>query len=309
MLALPTKGISRSVKVHNVELGVFCDWIESSVLFDDKELSIYDIVDALTEGNIYEDADMAMQRVGDAWAEMRRRHSWIPHTTPFQMTSRRISRVGTWTGHCAYSFCLLLSLAQYYSGWASRFGSDYTQQGELFEELTKESLLHQFKDWQVVRMGWSPSTPGKLSDIVKKVAGMLGESVGNIARWTSDRANDGQLDLLCYRPFADKRVGVPVVLMQCASGADWQGKLHAPSAEIWHKVIDWAAKPKKGFSTPLAFEDGAFIRHCGRVDGLLLDRYRILAASTYKKDWVSPQLRQNVVAWLRPRVKALPRRD
>jgi hypothetical protein len=309
MLKLPTRGISRSINQHNVELDVFCDWIESCVLFDDPELSASDVVDALMEENIYEDADMAAQRVDDAWTEIRRRHSWIRDGSPFVVDSRRITRLRTWKAVSAHSFCLLLSLAQWYRGWAEQFGFNYIDQGELFEELTKESLLLQFSGWQVFRTGWSSTHCQDLSNIVSQVASALGESTGDVKRWTGDRAKDGELDLVCCRPFLDARVGIPVFLMQCASGADWDQKLHTPRLEIWTKIIHWASCPKKGFAVPLALDDGAFVAKCGLVNGMLLDRYRILAAGAHKRDWVSSALRKRLIAWSRPRVQALPRKN
>jgi len=309
MLAFPTKGISRSIHTHNVKLQIFCDWIEADVLFDDEELSSSDIVDALMEENIYEGSDMAMQRVNDAFTEIRRRHGWIPDTSPFVLKPGRISRCRTWRAFSAHSFCLLLSLAQWYGGWAQKFGPNYAEQGELFEELTRESLVRQFQGWQIFRTGWSGTNCRNLSDIVNRIAAELGETVGDIGRWTADRAKDGELDLVCYRPFVDKRVGIPVYLVQCASGTDWTKKLHTPQLNMWRRIIDWAAAPRKGFATPLAFEDGSFIRNSGLVDGMLLDRYRLLAAGGYAKNWLSRDLRNRLLDWAKPRVAALPHRN
>ncbi len=309
MLNLPTRGISRSIDQQNVELDVFCDWIESCVLFDDPELSASDVVDALMEENIYENADMAAERVDDAWTEIRRRHSWIRDGSPLIVDKRRITRLKTWKAVPAHSFCLLLSLAQWYKGWAGQFGSNYMEQGELFEELTKESLLVQFEGWQAIRTGWSSTHRKNLGGLVDQIASSLGESRGNVEKWTSDEAKDGELDLVCYRPFLDARVGIPVFLMQCASGADWDQKLHTPRLEVWTKIINWASRPKKGFALPLALDDSAFVAKCNLVDGLLLDRYRILAAGACKRNWLSSTLRKRLITWSKPRVQALPRKQ
>jgi len=309
MLGFPPRGICRSIGAHNVDLQIFCDWIEADVLFDDEELSTSDIVDALMEENIYEDSDMAVQRVNDALTEIRRRHEWIWHTSPFQLRPGRVSRLKTWRASCAHSFCLLLSLSQWYTGWARDLETDYAEQGELFEELTKESLARQFKGWEILRTGWSRTNRTRLSDIVNRIAAELGETIGNVERWTTERAKDGQLDLVCYRPFVDKRVGIPVYLVQCASGADWTEKRHTPDLNLWRRIIDWAATPRKGFATPLAFEDDSFIRNCGLVDGMLLDRYRLLAAGAHRREWLSRDLKRRLVKWAKPRVAALPRRN
>lgn len=309
MLALPTRGICRSVNVHNVELDVLCDWIESNILFEEEELSETDVIDVLLEGLIYDDNDMASEIVSDAWTELRRRQSWIAKGSPFSIMARRISRINTWRQVPAHSFCLLLSLSKWYRSWVQQFGSNYTEQGELFEELIKESLYQQFRDWQIIVTGWSRTRRNKLTQIINDIANKLGESAGDISRWTNDSVKDAELDMLCYRPFVDGRVGIPLYLFQCASGADWESKLHTPRLEVWKRLIEFTAEPKKAFATPFALLDGAFIRSCNLVNGMLIDRHRILAAVGYKKNWVSSELKKRLIAWSKCRIARLPRME
>jgi len=307
MLALPTRGISRSVNVHNVELDVFCDWIESNILFEEEELWETDVIDVLLEEQIYDDNDMASEIVSNAWTELRRRQSWIGTGSPFSIMARRISRIGTWRQAPAHSFCLILSLSKWYRPWARQFGSDYTEQGELFEEVIKESLVQQFRDWEIIVTGWSRTRRSGLTKIVNEIGNKLGESVGNISRWTNESAKDAELDMLCYRPFVDGRVGIPLYLFQCASGADWDNKLHTPRIEIWKRLVEFAAIPKKGFAIPFALLDGDFVRSCNLVDGIVIDRYRILAAVSYKQNWVSSELSKRLITWSKSRIAKLPR--
>ncbi len=310
MLALPTKGISRSVDEHNVELDVFCDWIEGSILFSNEEkLSSTDVVDVLLEGLIYDDQSFAVEMVADAWSELQRRKAWIGAGAPFSVEHRRIKRLRSWQDEPAHSFCVLLALSVWYSGWARQFGSDYTEQGELFELLTKESLEHQFSDWQIHHTGWSRTRAVKLAEVVSDIADRLGEAQGQLEPWAIPDANDAGLDLLCYRPFPDSRVGIPVYLVQCASGGNWEEKLHMPELKVWTKVIQFAATPRKAFATPFAFLDDVFANACNIVDGMLLDRCRLLAACRHCENWVSPSLRDRIIAWTEPRVAALPRGD
>ena len=307
MLAFSISGISRSVSVHNVKLDVFCDWLEANVLFEDHELSFTDVIDALIDAHIYDESDMASQIVSSAWTELRRRQSWIRRGSPFSISSSRIERVRSWRQVAAHTFCLLLSLAEWYRDWAHQFGSDYTEQGELFEELMKESLTKQFNDWQIKLTGWSRTRTQRLRQIVDEVASSLGETTGNILRWTRENANDAELDLLAYRPFTDGRVGIPVYLMQCASGRNWRDKLHTPRLETWKRIVEFTAEPKKAFATPFALLDDEFIQSCSLVNGMLMDRYRILAASNHKVKWLSSELKEKLISWSGPRIVQLPR--
>ncbi len=278
-------------------------------MFLDEEISTTDCVDALSEGQIYDNQDMAAEIVADGWSELRRRQSSIGSGSPFSITALRLKRIKKWDEVPAHSFCLILALQKWFRKWAKQFGKSFNVQGELFELVTKESLEHQFSGWTIHKTGWSTSAPNKLGAVVDGVVSHLGEPRGKVERWTKPDANEAGLDLLCYRPFADKRVGIPVYLMQCASGGDWEGKLHTPSLKIWGRVVEFTAKPRKAFATPFAFLNADFIRNCNLVDGLLLDRYRLLAPARENNEWISGALRKKLVAWVKLRIRDLPLRE
>ena len=283
MLPLPTSGVSRSIGTHNVELPVLADWIEGCALFGEERVSSSEVVDVLCEGAIYAEQDFAWIRVSDAWQVLKQRHIWSGEGSPFEITNRHVRRrVVDWKAVPAYSFCLLLTFAQSYPAWAKRFGPDYTEQGTLFEQLTCESLAGIFPDWKIHSTGWTRTNTNKLHAVVKDVASRLGETVGNVGRWTSKSANEAGLDVLCHRPFPDGRVGVPVYLLQCASGRNWREKLHTPKLNIWTRIITFAAQPRKAFAMPFALADDEFCRDCALVEGMLLDRYRLLSAGQTK---------------------------
>ena len=308
MLAIPTKGISRSIKEHNVDLEVLCDWIEGSILFqDDEELAASDVTDVLIEGEIYGDQDFAWERVSDAWSELRRRQGWLDNGSPIEMTDYRLRRRCDWRDVPAHSFCLALAFAKWYPHWVKPFGRDFTEQGELFELVTKESLQRLFRGWEIYPTGWTRTHAQKLSNVVADVANRLGERIGDIGRWTRPRANEAGLDLLCYRPFPDGRVGVPVYLLQCASGSDWDEKLHTPNLRIWEKIVSFASSPKKAFAMPFALLDEGFPRTCNLVDGMLIDRYRLLSPARDDPNWVPNELKVRLVTWLEPSVAQLPK--
>lgn len=311
MLALPTTGFGRSVKKDNVELDVLCDWVEGSVLFGtDDRLSQREVVSVLCGQHTYDEQDMAANRVADAWLELHRRQRFLGDASPYEFDGHTLKlRADPWRDATAHSFCVLLSLAKWYRDWARQFGKDYTEQGELFEQLTRESVTAQFTGWSVHQTGWSRSQAKKLDAVVSDVAGWLGEPKGDVHRWSEASANEAGLDLVCFRPFADDRAGRPAFFFQCASGGDWEEKLHTPRLELWRRLVGFTAQnlPTKAFATPFAFLDADFIRNCNLVDGLLMDRYRLLAAAKGNPGWLSPKLKASVVKWAKPRVAKLPR--
>ena len=307
MLELPTVGIARSVNEHNVELSVFCDWLEGSVLFeDDEELSASQVVDLLCDSGVYKEQDFAWEMVSNAWRELKRRGDYLGIGSPLEIGKLRLKRLGEWRNFSAYSFCIILSYAKWYPKWAGGFGADFTKQGELFEALTKESLNALFPGWEIHSTGWTRTHTSKLGQVVREIAAQLGEPLGEVGLWVDEKKHEAGLDLLCYRPFPDGRVGVPVILLQCASGMHWDGKLHTPRLEIWNKLVSFASEPKKGFAMPYSVSDSEFRRSCTLVNGVFLDRYRLLSPSRVNRDWISAELKTGLVDWLEPRIASLP---
>lgn len=311
MLALPDVGMHRSIKENNVKFDILCDWIEGSILFDENvdKFSAIDVVDVLIDENVCDEQDLAMEIVSNAWIELERRLNWIAPGIPFFISNSRVRRIDSWQETPAHSFCVLLSLAQCYEEWGGCIsGSDYREQGELFELLTQESLENQFLDWQVERTGWSPLQQTSLPEIVNKIADYLGETVSNnLDQRLRPREKDAGLDILCYRPFPDKRGGLPVYLIQCASGQDWTTKMHTPNINRWRQFIDFVVLPQKAFAIPFALSDDDFKRYSPDVGGLFLDRYRLLGAAKFSEQWESSLLKDRIIEWAKPRVDQLPR--
>jgi hypothetical protein len=193
------------------------------------------------------------------------------------------------------------------SRWARSFGKDYTEQGSLFEELTAVCMRQMLLGWEVHSTGWTSTHPIKLKDVVNEVATKMHEPIGKVQRWTKAQANEAGLDLLCFRSFEDKRAGFPVYLVQCASGADYEDKLHTPNLKIWGRVVEFTAQPKKAFSMPFGLLDDEFIRVCNLVDGLLLDRYRLLAPGRTNTKWLPVALKTRIAKWTKSRIDTLPR--
>ena len=85
--------------------------------------------------------------------------------------------------------------------------------------------------------------------------------------------------------------------------------MHTPRLELWSHVIDFASRPKKAFATPFAMTDDIFIQKCSLVDGMFIDRYRILSGCGNREDWLSRKLNKNLINWVRPKIRTLPRRE
>lgn len=311
MLTLPDEGMLRSINRHNITFEFLCDWIEGSILFDETEdsFSVTDVVDVLISENIYDEQDFAKEIVVDAWNELERRIDCIDSRISFTVVFPHLERTGSWEDTPAHSFCVLLSLARCYKGWSACIsGRDYNEQGEIFELLTQESLEEQFSDWHIRRTGWYRTQPTELRGLVNRIADWLGEDAGDdINAWTSSAGKDLGLDLLFYRPFPDNREGFPVYFMQCASGQNWTEKVYQPNIDIWQRLVNFVVRPQKAFAIPFALSDDDFRKQCVLIQGLFLDRCRLLAAARFREQWESSSLKERIIRWAMPRINQLPR--
>jgi hypothetical protein len=308
MLRLPESGLKPYRNGHQTDLSIFCDWLEGSLLFTSHgRLSLSDIKDVLMEEHLYERQDKASEFLADAWRELDRRQSVLGPSYPIQIENLRLLRLMSWRQSPAYSFCLLLSFVECYRNWAKGFGPDFTEQGLLFEEITCAALKQEMDGWKVYSTGWSSARASGLKTIVEDVRALLGEQAGNLSKFPKFKvAKDAGLDVVLLRPFSDNRIGYPLYLVQCASGAKWEGKRNQPNLNAWRTFIDFAVMPKKALAIPFALRDEDFWWSSRHMDGMLIDRMRLLSGGRRKLDWISGDIKRRVISWMAPRVKVLP---
>jgi hypothetical protein len=163
-------------------------------------------------------------------------------------------------------------------------------------------------NWTVKSIGWSPSNPVKLKSSIDGIISSLNEVAGvEKDVYVTSHANELGLDLLAFLPYRDPHSSFPVVMVQCASGKDWKSKRKTPDLAVWSKVINFASRPAKGFAIPHAFADSVdFRKESVPVEGILWDRYRLLAPSSSFRHWASTRLDADLKKFVAPRVAALP---
>jgi|ERR1035441_906042 hypothetical protein len=310
MLNVPEVGVRpySDQRGHQSDLSIFTDWLEGSVLFGrDDSLSIAEIKDTLTDEHIYEDQDKASEFLTDVWTEIRRRKVALGNSYPIACQPTKLARTAAWRDAPAYAFCLLLSYSDRYPEWRKSFGNDFTEQGLLFERVTELALNNELSEWTSHSTGWSRTQTAQIKDSVETVRGLLNEKEGRIDLIPDlNTIKDAGLDIVLWRPFPDSRNGCPLYLVQCASGANWEEKRTQPEINLWRTMIEFAAIPKRALAIPYAISDDEFWISCRRMDGMLLDRLRLLSGGRRSARWLTQDVNRRVVAWMRPRVKDLP---
>lgn len=309
MLRLPREGFTYSVNKHNGSLDAMIEWVEGSITFVDDRITQTDVVDILTEEEIYPKQDFAREWIETAWSEMARRQTVLGNYCPYSIDGHRILRTLEWQTNTAYSFCLMLALQVRYQDELERVvAPDYNLQGILFEKLTLAALKG--RGLAVHSTAWSKVAATSIQDRVSDLAEHLGERAmdGAIELWAEPQIKDGGLDVVCHVPFPDGWGGRPLYLIQCASGNNWKDKKSTPKIALWEKLIDFTTKPLRGIAMPFALLKEEFRREANDdLLALILDRHRIGSLPSGTPDsWPDAELRADLNAWIKPRADALP---
>src|SRR6266576_3611284 len=277
MLSLPDEGVRLSVKEHNSDLSVLCDWVEASVLLGTETVSTIDLVDILMEEQVYREQDFAHEIIEQVRTVVSRRQNWLSASRAVSIEGARFVRALDWRQVPAHAFCLIVALRRCFKTWSRDLGPNYVDQGRLFEWVTAESLTR--GGWKVFRTGWAGlNTPPAFVGVVTQIANLLNEPA-TLDLGISRQVKDQGLDLLCYRPFADRRGGHILFLVQCASGDNWTGKLRTPSENTWRDLVRFSSPYPRAIAVPFAFPDDNTFREVRKsADGIFLDRFRILEA-------------------------------
>ena len=328
MLALPEQGMRKSVLKHNCRWTALFDWIEASVLLTQERVSKMEVVDHLCDQSIYiaqESSEylddetsesgitkqaFAYEALDVVWEQIEVRQSWLGDGATCRVVDDVIEPLVDWVKSPGFSFCMVLALTELYPTWEGGFLTrGHVEQGDLFEKLSMEALLKH--GWEVKLIGWSPIRSLQFKDVVGAVADFVNEPypVEAMIDLHAER-NDAGLDLVCCQRFGDDRAAIPSFFVQCASGKNWKDKTHTPDIDLWADLITFASRPKKALAMPFSFEDGeAFFKSAKEVRGILFDRYRLLGVNCRETQWLTVQLRDELVAWLRPRIAGLLKYD
>ena len=301
MLSHPS-GFLQSVRERNIEDSLFLDWLEATNLFLEEELSQTAVVDYLLQEQVFEDQDSASEYVLAAWSALEQRLSWLGSFTPIVFKDRWLVRQFDWQDIPAHSYCMLVSLGSRYEDWHTTFGPNYTEQGRLFESITRAAMEARFHGWKFLHTGWSRDNTSKLAAVIDDLISAIDERKGNPDDYLNEDARDAGVDLVWHLRFTDARAGAPTYLAQCASGKNWVDKVNEPNIKEWVKIVDFAVPPSKAFSLPFSLSERELRRQSNRAGGLLVDRYRLLAQDVSEGVWIPISLRLELIDWLTPRI-------
>ena len=291
-----------SVRERDIEGSLFLDWLEATCMFLKEELSQTDIVDHLVQEQIFEEQGGASEFVLAAWSALKGRLSWLGALAPIVFEDRWMIRKLDWQDVPAHSYCLVVSLGSRYKDWHATFGPNYSEQGRLFESITRAAMEERFHGWRFLQTGWRKDNTSKLAAVIDDLISAINEQKGNPDDYLDQDAKDAGVDLVWHLQFADARGGAPIYLAQCASGKNWVDKVNEPNIKEWIKIVDFAVPPNKAFSLPFSLSDRELRRQSNRAGGMMVDRYRLLSQDVSECSWIPCSLRLELIDWLAPRI-------
>lgn len=241
------------------------DWVELQLTVEEDSLSrsaISSRIEHLT-GNTNENF------ISDVWSELKRR-SKAYNPPRIQMLDDLISSVES-TGRCPiYVSCLLYSL----------YGVDreHRTDPKLFERLVAEAI-RSYLNGEVYVFGW-PVMQGQSPDIRVRIRELANNMCENFVEEPASRYKDRGVDVVGWKPFieledAGHRGSQIVILMQCATGANWDSKTTELPFDSWLDYIHWKSRPIKSFAVPKVIPKDRW-HDISKEGGLLFDRVRIL---------------------------------
>ena len=267
---------------------VLADWLELQALRSaTRQASLESLVQVIrragstdaVEGTMGDRGSVESQGVAqDAFSEIGNRElACGTNGYPFEVEQGLIRLKGD-AETSAYVFLLLISANDPTTG--------HTGTASLFEHLCRHAA-HRYlggdeNNARALRIGAPRKAPlAKFNQAVEDLCSHVKEGNGCLSPEKGHHTGDNGLDIVAWRDFPDLKAGKLIAFGQCASGADWEGKL----AEL-----DASAFMKKWFRAPLVVEPVRLFflprrvprhdwEHAGIDGGVLFDRCRIVACT------------------------------
>jgi len=249
--------------------GGLADWVEATLAVENRDLlSKASIRKRLAADGNDDEASLSL-----LYTELRRRRSLGGPLYPYKVGGAGVQREEV--ANSSYDFLLVCSLEEA----TFRRTRDWSSSVRLFEQLTVAGLSALFgAGTHVLRFGYPPDAPRpeRFPDAVDFLARKLNLQRGPGRAATQEQ--DGGVDAIAWRPFADKQVGFPVLLAQCTLQLQYESKGADVVLARWRNWVTFRRDPLTALVVPFdlgrtneAWEDVHYT-----VD-VIVDRFRLCA--------------------------------
>jgi hypothetical protein len=271
------------------DVGSIADWIEATMAIEERGL----FAKALIRRRLAADGNDDEASMSLALAEIRRRQQIGGPLYPYEAGGAGVRRHER--ANHSYDFLLACSLDEA----PFRQSKDWNTVVRLFEQLTVVGLGTIFgAGTKALRFGTppEPSRPSTFAEALQWLASQMGHGVGHGK--ASSNENDGGVDAVAWRPFADGRVGFPVLLAQCTLQTAYENKGSDIVLSRWRSWITLGRDPFTALVIPFSlgqavepWEEANFT-----VD-VVVDRFR-LCELLAEEDLSAWSERRHLEGWL-----------
>jgi hypothetical protein len=263
------------------------DWVELSALARKAAFKRGDLKSAIASEDVTH-SDVLEQSV---WHELEQRATFLGPRWPLRLHGNRLTRrTPSPVSLDLYRFFCFLGI-----------GSIEHDDRVLFEVAVAQ-LISALTGTPGLHLG-APASEGmdpsfrKRVEVYQSTSRLLDKEI-KAAPLPDDK--DLGLDGVTWRRFSDERGADLHFLVQCATGDDWQTKLHDINLTVWADHIHWAVTPVRMFAVPTVIsQDEAKWVRTSRKGGLILDRPRLVELA------LSVTISSPLLAQLRERNKLL----
>jgi hypothetical protein len=246
------------------------DWIEGLLIHSEKDaLSLSFVKDRLKETFALNEHDAAI-----AINSVHTRQKWLGAKYPLVISEFGIKKSACLASQ-PYTFltCLANTLN---SDWVDQSSGDIPGQlPEFFEEVMCEAMKGLLGDGaKGLRFGWPSKVgrPPEFNEAVRWLAGEMNLNLGNAYR--PPTMKDGGVDVVVWRPFADRKPGFPILLGQATIEKNFAYKAADIDVRIWSGWLQMDVDPTVVLAFPWTGVDkDQFAQISARA--LFLDRVRL----------------------------------
>lgn len=293
--------------------GRMADWAEVSCLLHDRDtLSKADITDALNDSGILggsDPADDAELMAESAFQELLQRQHLSGHLSPtlqpinVELPGPTLRKRIDWRESPEHFFMCLVSMGQLFPALYLNGDTSYHEVGHLFEQICAQSCRGLFGDRCRLLAPTGKGLERPLYSRMEILLKPFGREITEQLRTQPKRAMDGGLDVLVHDDIGDLRPGSAYVLVQCATGNDWKGKLATPNPQDWREWVNWRGPILRALAVPTSVLVDEILHDASRHGfwTLILDRHRLLYGLS-KAGPLPPPQRNIVKQWCEDRV-------
>lgn len=271
------------------DIGRLADWAElACVTREEQVFSTGDIADAVHNSLLLQEEaeesdeshwELAERYAEDALVELKRRRRALGEGYPFSFGKYHAAATGAWGENLSFTALLIADIGRFFSRASVRFdpGSPFPR---LFEKIVEASLRSLFRGCSI-RFGWPPDPgwPRGIADRVRRLAEEFGLQADNPEKKTEGREKDIGLDVAARLRIGDEGPGSGVLLVQCATGANWKVKQGEPSLSEWARLVDWRSTLVRGVAFPWRRTNEKRIAQWSvRMNAVLFDRLRLMSS-------------------------------